>query len=224
MFVNEPTSLIDPRDKIVLWTELDDLCDRLQWSSVGARRYYQLSWPTTVQSDTVYYRRMQKRLSWACYRNRLCRKRKMKLNSTWNASSGQSDAAASSHQLHQHAVNRERKCAENCNKWHNKFVLLNCNQLFGNFQTITVSECCLKKIDFTWKKIYLYFSTGNGQPITEPALCQLYRHTFVPDCIVRLIQTRDPPHDLRLSRAATNRTLLFVVRWWSRATRTQVSH
>jgi len=27
-------------------------------------------------------------------------------------------------------------------------------------------------------KIYLYFSTGNGQP-RKPALCQLYRHTFV---------------------------------------------
>jgi len=27
--------------------------------------------------------------------------------------------------------------------------------------------------------MYLYFSTGNGQP-REPALCQLYRHTFVP--------------------------------------------
>ena len=28
-------------------------------------------------------------------------------------------------------------------------------------------------------KIYLYFSIGNGQP-REPALCRLYRHTFVP--------------------------------------------
>ena len=27
--------------------------------------------------------------------------------------------------------------------------------------------------------MYLYFSIGNGQP-SEPALCQLYRHTFVP--------------------------------------------
>ena len=27
-------------------------------------------------------------------------------------------------------------------------------------------------------KIYLYFSIGNGQPM-EPALCQLYRCTFV---------------------------------------------
>ena len=25
----------------------------------------------------------------------------------------------------------------------------------------------------------MYFSIGNGQPV-EPALCQLYRHTFVP--------------------------------------------
>jgi len=28
------------------------------------------------------------------------------------------------------------------------------------------------------RKVYLYFSIGNGQP-GEPALCQLYRHTFV---------------------------------------------
>ena len=27
--------------------------------------------------------------------------------------------------------------------------------------------------------LYMYFSIGNGQP-REPALCQLYRHTFVP--------------------------------------------
>jgi len=33
---------------------------------------------------------------------------------------------------------------------------------------------------FIEKKIYLYFSIGNGQP-GEPALCQLYRHTFVPN-------------------------------------------
>ena len=31
---------------------------------------------------------------------------------------------------------------------------------------------------FFWK-IYSYFSIGNGQP-SEPALCQLYRRTFVP--------------------------------------------
>jgi len=36
-------SLMDPRDKIVLYTKLDDLCDKLRWSSVGARRYYRLS-------------------------------------------------------------------------------------------------------------------------------------------------------------------------------------
>jgi len=35
-------SLIHPRDGIVLETELDDHCDKLQRSSVGARRYCQL--------------------------------------------------------------------------------------------------------------------------------------------------------------------------------------
>ena len=29
--------------KLELWTALDDLCDKLQWWSVGARRYYRLS-------------------------------------------------------------------------------------------------------------------------------------------------------------------------------------
>jgi len=29
------------------------------------------------------------------------------------------------------------------------------------------------------KNIYLYFGIGNGQP-RKPALCQLYRHIFVP--------------------------------------------
>jgi len=36
-------SLIDRRDRAVLLTELDDLCYKLQWSSVGARRHCQLS-------------------------------------------------------------------------------------------------------------------------------------------------------------------------------------
>jgi len=35
----------------------------------------------------------------------------------------------------------------------------------------------IASVYFIWK-IYLYFSIGNGQP-GEPALCQLYRHTFV---------------------------------------------
>ena len=45
----------------------------------------------------------------------------------------------------------------------------------------TVFGCCLIKIVsvcFIWK-ICLYFSIGNCQP-RKPALCQLYRHTFVP--------------------------------------------
>ena len=52
---------------------------------------------------------------------------------------------------------------------------------------MTVSECCLIKLlpyisyipYILCEKIYPYFSTGNGRP-GEPALCQLYRHTFVP--------------------------------------------
>jgi len=48
---------------------------------------------------------------------------------------------------------------------------------------MTVSECCLIKLlpYVLFEKRYLYFSTESGQP-GEPALCQLYRHTFVPCC------------------------------------------
>ena len=37
----------------------------------------------------------------------------------------------------------------------------------------------IASVYFILKKIYLYFSIGNGGP-REPALCQLYRHNFVP--------------------------------------------
>jgi len=37
----------------------------------------------------------------------------------------------------------------------------------------------IPSVYFTSKIIFIYFSIGNGQP-QEPALCQLYRHTFVP--------------------------------------------
>ena len=39
------------------------------------------------------------------------------------------------------------------------------------------------------RKIYLHFSTGNGQR-RKPALCQLYRHTFVPYACRRGRSTR----------------------------------
>ena len=56
---------------------------------------------------------------------------------------------------------------------------LNCDQHFGNsLVTITVSECCLINMLPCLKNIYSYFSILNGQP-REPALCQLYRRTFV---------------------------------------------
>jgi len=40
----------------------------------------------------------------------------------------------------------------------------------------------IASVYFIWK-IYLYFRSGNGQP-REPALRQLYQHTFVPYCTV----------------------------------------
>jgi len=47
-----------------------------------------------------------------------------------------------------------------------------------SIQTITVSECCLTKLLPYKMCLHLYFTTGNGQT-REPALCQLYRHTFI---------------------------------------------
>jgi len=59
---------------------------------------------------------------------------------------------------------RERKCAENYNKWHNK-IIFKLQSAFCSFQTMTVSECCLIKVlpCILFEKKYLYFSIGNGQ-------------------------------------------------------------
>jgi len=53
---------------------------------------------------------------------------------------------------------------------------------FLQFQTITISECCLIKLlpyILSEKYIYILGLEMVSQP-REPALCQLYRHTFVP--------------------------------------------
>ena len=61
---------------------------------------------------------------------------------------------------------------------HIYFFKLQLQSAFWCFQTVTVSECCLIKLHpYVWKTI-LIFSIKNGQP-REPALCQLYRHSFV---------------------------------------------
>ena len=75
---------------------------------------------------------------------------------------------------------RERKCAKNYNKWHNKFIFLSCNQHFGNSKPwqFRVLFDKIASVYFFWE-ICLHFSIGNGQP-REPAMCQLYRHAFVP--------------------------------------------
>jgi len=77
------------------------------------------------------------------------------------------------HLRRQHGV--ERKRAENCNIFYstaiNIFVLSN----HDSFRVL--SDKLLPYI--LSEKICLYFSIGNGQP-REPALCQLYRRTFVP--------------------------------------------
>ena len=50
--------------------------------------------------------------------------------------------------------------------------------VISNHNSFRVLFDKIASVYFLWK-IYLYFSTENGQP-GEPALCQLYRHTFVP--------------------------------------------
>ena len=50
--------------------------------------------------------------------------------------------------------------------------------LISNHNSFRVRFDKIASIYFVWK-IYLYFSIGNGQP-REPALCRLYRHSFVP--------------------------------------------
>jgi len=44
------------------------------------------------------------------------------------------------------SINRERKRAENYNKWHNKFIFLNCNQPSGNFKPQQFPSAVLIKL------------------------------------------------------------------------------
>jgi len=64
--------------------------------------------------------------------------------------------------------------------------------LISNHNSFTVPFDKIALVCFI-RKIYLYFSVGDGQP-REPALCQLYRHTFVPhgDDTARLFPTFAP--------------------------------
>ena len=50
--------------------------------------------------------------------------------------------------------------------------------VMSNHNSFRVLFDKIVSVYFIWK-IYLYFSIENGQP-RKPALCQLYRHTFVP--------------------------------------------
>ena len=77
----------------------------------------------------------------------------------------------------------ERTLTENYFFKRNKIILF----LLTAISTLLISNCNSFQVlfdniasvfYFIWK-IYLYSSIGNGQP-REPALCELYRHTFVP--------------------------------------------
>jgi len=75
---------------------------------------------------------------------------------------------------------KEQKHAENYYKWHNKFILLTAFSILviSNHNSFRLPFDKISAIYFILK-IYLYFITGNGQPM-EPALYQLYWHTFIP--------------------------------------------
>ena len=63
------------------------------------------------------------------------------------------------------------------------------------------------------RKMYLYFSIGNGQP-REPALCQLYRYTFVPYSIEtrRHASCCCPKRSADLQMAASDRPTRHIAR------------
>ena len=50
-----------------------------------------------------------------------------------NSSAGRVDAVTREGST-QTRFDKDRKCAENCNKWHHDFFSWNCNQHFGNFK------------------------------------------------------------------------------------------
>jgi len=65
-------------------------------------------------------------------------------------------------------------------KRHNKFIFKTPISILviSNHNSFRVPFDKIAFVHFLWKK-HLYFRLGNDQP-RKPALCQLYRHTFVP--------------------------------------------
>ena len=80
------------------------------------------------------------------------------------------------------SVYRERKCAENYNIRLNTFIFKTAIGILltSNHNSFSVLFHRIALVYFVWK-INWYSSIGNDQH-REPALCQLYRHTFVPYC------------------------------------------
>ena len=67
--------------------------------------------------------------------------------------------------------------------------------VISNHNSFRVLFGKMASVYFIWK-IYLYFSVGKCQP-REPALCQLYRHTFVPYIAYRCTSRE---HECRFAR------------------------
>ena len=88
----------------------------------------------------------------------------------------------------------------------NRIYFLNCNRHFGKtFQTMTASECYLIKLlsHILFEK-HIYFRTGKGQPM-EPALCQLYRYTFI-----RYVQAARNMQVLSVAQAEASEVILTM--------------
>jgi len=60
------------------------------------------------------------------------------------------------------------------------YFFFNCSQHLGNFKPWQFRVLFDKIASVLFCRIYSQFRIGNGQPTRKPALCQLYRHTFVP--------------------------------------------
>ena len=80
--------------------------------------------------------------------------------------------------------------------------------VISNHNSFRVMFDKIASVYFIWK-IYQYFSIGNGQ-LREPALCQLYRRTFVPSC-----KWLSPRRSTALSSKCEQCCLISVNFWWA---------
>ena len=73
------------------------------------------------------------------------------------------------------AYYRERECAETYNKWRNRIISQTAISIsvISHHNSFQVLFDKIASVYFTWKTFFLLLASA-------PALCQLYRHIFVP--------------------------------------------